>query len=109
MGRQWIENNDLILLLDGLDEVKAEHRRACADAINKFRPEYGMTGIVVCSRTREYEELASRLKLNNAVLIQPLTREQIDRYIAAGGPQLAALGNAMRTDERVTGTRGECR
>ena len=98
MGRQWIENNDLILLLDGLDEVKSEHRKACADAINKFRPEHGLTGIVVCSRTREYEELASQLKLNSAVLIQPLTHEQIDRYIAAGGPQLAALGSAMQTD-----------
>ena len=31
MGRQWIENNDLILLLDGLDEVESEHRQACAD------------------------------------------------------------------------------
>jgi hypothetical protein len=85
MGRQWIEKNDLILLLDGLDEVKSEHRRACVDAINDFRLEHGLTGIVVGSRTREYEELASRLKLNGAVLIQPLTSEQIDHYIAAGG------------------------
>jgi hypothetical protein len=98
MGRQWVEHNDLILLLDGLDEVRSEHRRACVDAINKFRPEHGLTGIVVCSRTKEYEELASRLKLNGAVLIQPLTREQIDRYIAARGSQLATLRSAMRID-----------
>jgi hypothetical protein len=98
MGRQWIENNALILLLDGLDEVKSEHRKACADAINEFRSEHGLTSIVVCSRIREYEELASRLRMNGAVLIQPLTREQVDHYIVAGGPQLAALGNAIQAD-----------
>jgi len=92
MGRQWIENNDLILLLDGFDEVKTEQREVCVKAINTFRADCGMTGIVVCSRTREYEELASRLKLNGAVLIQPLTGEQVNHYIAAGDPQLAALG-----------------
>ena len=98
-GSPWIENNDLILLLDGLDEVISERRRVCADAINKFCFEYGLTGIVVCSRTREYEELATRLNVNSAVLIQPLTREQIYHYIDAGGIQLVALGNAMRTDQ----------
>ena len=98
MGSRWIEDNDLILLLDGLDAVKSEHRTACVDAINKFHLEHGLTSMVVCSRTREYEELASQLKLNGAVLIQPLTRKQIDHYIAAGGSQLAALGKAMQAD-----------
>ena len=79
MGQGWVENNQLALLLDGLDEVKAEARAACVDTINHFREEYGVTNVAVCSRTREYEELTSRLKLNGAILIQSLTPEQIDR------------------------------
>ena len=36
-----------------LDEVAAEHRKACVDAINQFRREHGLLPIVVCSRTAD--------------------------------------------------------
>jgi hypothetical protein len=35
--RSWIDSDDLLLLLDGLDEVKAERRETCVKAINDFR------------------------------------------------------------------------
>ena len=38
----WIENNDLLLLLDGLDEVRLEQREACVQALNRFRQEHGL-------------------------------------------------------------------
>jgi DNA polymerase III delta prime subunit len=98
MGRYWIENDVLALLLDGLDEVKAEQRNSCVDAINQFRQQYGLTEMVVCSRTKEYDELKNRLKLNSAILIQPLTPEQIDHYLVSGGTSLAGLRHVMQTD-----------
>ncbi len=98
MGRRWVENDDLALLLDGLDEVQEQHRSACVEAINQFRQEHGLAAIAVCSRSQEYEELTRRLKLGGAIVIQPLTREQVNRYVAAGGTRLAALQYSLQQD-----------
>jgi predicted NACHT family NTPase len=53
IGKTWIKNQQLLLLLDGLDEVLAERRDFCVEAINQFCQEYGETEIVVCSRIEE--------------------------------------------------------
>ena len=42
IGRQWIETDELLLLLDGLDEVKVESREACVQSINTFRADHNM-------------------------------------------------------------------
>lgn len=97
-SRPWLENDELILLLDGLDEVPAKHRAACMEAINQFRQEQGLTGLVVCSRIHEYEAVDTKLKLGGAILLNTLTAEQIDNYLAAAGPQLAALRAAIQED-----------
>jgi eukaryotic-like serine/threonine-protein kinase len=94
---KWIKNNDLFLLLDGLDEVEAVRRKACVEAINKFCQE-NSADIAVCSRYQEYQELNCRLRLQGAIFLQPLSSEQIGRYIAAGGQKLAALAIALETD-----------
>ncbi len=98
VAKQWIENNELLLLLDGLDEVQPENRAACAEAINRFRQNDGLNDIVVCSRAEEYEMLSTRLKLEGAIILQALTMEQIDTYLAAAGPELAALRTVMQDD-----------
>jgi len=59
------------LLLDGLDEVKAENREKCVEAINSFRDDH-FVRLVVCCRLREYDDLTTQFKLGGAVLIQPL-------------------------------------
>ncbi|MGL5879682.1 MAG: NACHT domain-containing protein, partial [Xenococcaceae cyanobacterium] len=41
LSKPWIKQEKLILLLDGLDEVKAEHRNACVLALNKFIAKHG--------------------------------------------------------------------
>lgn len=98
IGRRWLENNDLALLLDGLDEVEAAQRKACTAAINQFRQDYGLIQIGVCSRTQEYETTATPLKLSGAILLQPLTPGQIERYLAAAGPQVEALRQILQED-----------
>jgi WD40 repeat protein len=97
-GRSWIENNDLLLLLDGLDEVEESRRGACAEAINRFRAENGLTPMAVCCRMREYDALRTRLKLQGAVVLRPLTAAQIDQYFERAGPSLANVRALVQGD-----------
>jgi DNA polymerase III delta prime subunit len=96
--RTWLEENRLLLLLDGFDEVRAENRGACVEAINAFTREYGLPGVVVSSRLREYSELPVHLKLHSAIRLKPLTRNQIDTYLARAGSKLAALQTILQKD-----------
>lgn len=98
IGRNWLENRDLVLLLDGLDEVSYNDREACVAAINQFLSEYGMGGIVVCCRSEEYKQLKTRLKLRGALLLQSLTQEQIKDYFDTAGSSLANLHTALQRD-----------
>ncbi len=100
IGRRWVEGADLLLLFDGLDEVRREHRDECVKAINNFRQEHLMP-IAVCSRVADYEALTSRLKLQGAVLIQPLTEEQIDAYLQGSGTELLAFNEILRHDSAL--------
>jgi hypothetical protein len=98
VARPWVENEDLLLLLDGLDEVKLEHRQACVKAINDFRQEHGLTPLVVCSRIADYEALTAQLKLQGAVLLQPLTPQQVDQYLEGAGTELLAVRRTLQHD-----------
>jgi hypothetical protein len=66
MARQWLEDDELILLLDGLDEVARRQQAACIQALNQFRQTYGLAGIVVCSRLDDYEAREQPLKLSGS-------------------------------------------
>jgi hypothetical protein len=98
VGQAWLDGDALLLLLDGLDEVNAEHRAACVQAINSFRREHGSVDLAVCSRIADYEAINEKLKLQGAVLIQPLTAQQIDAYLEHAGVKLAALRAAFEYD-----------
>jgi DNA polymerase III delta prime subunit len=98
IARPWVENDDLLLLLDGLDEVKLEHREACVKAVNDFRLEHGLTSLVACSRIADYEALTTRLKLQGAVLLQPLTPQQVDQYLEGTGTELLAVRKTLQYD-----------
>jgi predicted NACHT family NTPase len=45
IGRPWLEQNRLLPLLDGLDEVNLADRIACVKAINAFGQEFGLSGL----------------------------------------------------------------
>jgi hypothetical protein len=100
IGRAWVTGDRVLPLLDGLDEVAAEHRGACVAAINAFRARRtgGLTGLVVTCRRAEYEALGVRLRLRGAVLLRPLSSGQIDAYLGAG-PQLDGVRAALEADE----------
>ncbi len=98
ISQPWLEQNCLVVLLDGLDEVRKEHQLGCVEAINRFVRDFGVAGLVICSRLVEYTALPVRLKLNGAVCLQPLTPEQIDDLLANAGPPLAALHTVVNGD-----------
>lgn len=94
---EWLKSDSFRLLLDGLDEVREKEREKCVQAINQFSQNY-QHSIVISSRIHDYEELATKLKLAGAILIQPLTREQVDNYLGSEGEEFTTLRLAMNTD-----------
>jgi len=98
VARSWVGNDDLLLLLDGLDEVKPELREACVEAINEFRQQHGPTPLAICSRIEDYEALTNRLKLLGAIVLQPLTSQQVEDYLASAGDKLQTLRAALHAD-----------
>jgi predicted NACHT family NTPase len=98
ISQAWMNEEQIIPLLDGLDEVAAEHRAACIDAVNAFRDQHGLVPLAVCSRMADYEALAKQLRLPGAVVIQPLTPEQVDEYLSRAGQSLQGVRAALRSD-----------
>src|SRR5262249_32315226 len=77
LARRWVEADDILPLLDGLDEVAAESRDHCVQAINLFRRSHGLAPIAICSRLQEYEVLQQQLRLKSAVMIKPLAAADV--------------------------------
>lgn len=101
IGKTWIKEQQLLLLLDGLDEVSSDKRQNCVDALNQFCQECGQTEIVVCSRIKDYKALSSRLRFQGAIYIQPLNDLQIEKYLQSSGEELKGLKIALKKDQTL--------
>ncbi len=101
MAHSWLIADELLLLLDGLDEVPLKYRDDCINAINQFREQRGLTGLAVCCRTEEYNAAGIKLKLGGAILLQRLTPDQIDTYLQDAGTQYETLRQALHEDETL--------
>ncbi|MCW1969316.1 MAG: NACHT domain-containing protein [Anaerolineae bacterium] len=97
----WLNNDKLILLLDGLDEVAAENQEACVEAINRFQNDenYAPEGLVITCRKADYATLDHRLKANMAFEILPLTDQQVSDYCDALGGEYAAMSDRLAKDK----------
>jgi eukaryotic-like serine/threonine-protein kinase len=98
LSRKWIEKGELLLLLDGLDQVIPEHRQDCVRAINEFLDQHGGNWIAITCRRQEYNCLPVRLKLQGAIQLEPLTPEQTRDFFQAAGSQLEGLHKAVQED-----------
>ncbi|NER19780.1 MAG: NACHT domain-containing protein [Symploca sp. SIO1C2] len=98
--RDWVKKQQLLLLLDGLDEVKAEHRESCVAALNDFQQNYA-SGMVVCSSLKDYSTLSNRLKFHSTIYIKPLTPEQINQYLNHIQADLTELKALMAEDRAL--------
>lgn len=98
VSKSWIQNQQLLLLLDGLDEVKQDCRESCIQAINRFSQVYGRAEIIVCSRVQVYEALSHQLRFQTTLLLQPLTLEKILNFLDQFGEKLSEIKAALDTD-----------
>lgn len=91
LAQQWLKNNQLLPLLDGLDEVAPQHQKACAVALNAWsigELEQRPCGVLICCRREEFEQVVRQpLSLYGAIYLQALTIEQIEDYFARFGLQ----------------------
>ena len=101
LSQLWIEREQMILLLDGLDEVKAEYRNTCVRALNNFVATHSMTEMVVCSRIKDYQALTERLQLSSAICIQPLSSEQVDVFLEKAGDSLVGLKTLLQQNREL--------
>jgi hypothetical protein len=97
----WVKENKMLLLLDGLDEVKQESRDKCVDAINAFRKENGLTSLAVCSRSQDYADLNTKLSFEGAIEVQPLTQEQITEFFNRFGKEMAGIKQVLKKDSAL--------
>ncbi len=98
-GRSWLDNDELLLLLDGFDVLPLPARVPCIKTVNRFRETNGLCGLVICSRSQEYLACDQKFLLNQAVRIEPLANEQIECYLQRGG--FAELQQTVERDAAV--------
>jgi len=88
----------LVVILDGLDEVPEDKRDECLGAIRQFKLDFNVDVVVACRRA-EYAGLAHKFPAGDALIIQPLSADQIDAYLAGQDPVIAAgLHTLLRAD-----------
>ena len=85
VSARWLEEEQILPLLDGLDEVAPEARASCIYAINSFRRTHSLPGLIVCCRTIDYKEQPEKLRLTTALSLRSLSEEQIDKYLNDAG------------------------
>ena len=78
-GRKLLAARNLILLLDGLDEVAESRQKLCVQKINQFLLSYHRTAkVIVCSETEAYYKTKELIKLNGSIRLEPLKNTQIE-------------------------------
>ncbi len=104
IGQGWIDADQVLPLLDGLDEVAKNARIVCVEQINGYYQSHlvhGSNPIVICCRSKEYAALSTRVMLQHAVSILPLTDSQINAYLEQTGEQVKALRQALEEDDEL--------
>ena len=96
ISRQWIEDQELLLLLDGLDEVASTYRDSCIQSLNRFSQETGID-LVVCCRARDYADCRHQLAFQTTLYLRPLSLQQVNVALTSAGEPLKALQRMVET------------
>ncbi|MGB3491614.1 MAG: NACHT domain-containing protein [Elainellaceae cyanobacterium] len=104
LGQEWLAEQKLLPLLDGLDEVASERQVACLLAINQFlKGEQVPPALTICCREEEYDQLITaantRLNLNGAICLRPLNDAQVKNYLTT--LDCADLWSTLQQDEQL--------
>lgn len=88
LGRAWLESERLLLLLD--DFVDGEP--GCVAAINEFREQHGLSGLVICGRTASNgSDGGQRLRLGGAIELLLPSEAEVERALGPEDPTLIAI------------------
>ena len=98
---EWVNENKILLLLDGLDEVRAGSRAKCIEAINAFRQEYGLSSLAVCSRSQDYAVLKPQLAFDGAIKLQLLSQKQTMEYFDRSGIEFMGIKQVLKEDNSL--------
>ena len=101
VGRRWLVEKRLYLMLDGLDEVPEASRSACVDAINALVRDGQTAGIATTCRLEEYQRLETRFAFYGAIRLLPLDDDQLTRYFDALGVRSADLRARVAADDEL--------
>jgi predicted NACHT family NTPase len=95
VSEYWMQAEQILILLDGLDEMEPSARLECIAAINAYHHDR-LAPLVVCSRTAEYELAAKhqRLTLQCAIVVQP-TEASPDSAMLFAMKQVTTPKNGM--------------
>ncbi len=88
---QWRRDRGLLLLLDGFDQVRRDHREGCLRAITHYCQAHGPVAIVIASRPAELAAtLATGVELDfkAKVVLRPLAGAQVKRFLGDTGSPL---------------------
>ncbi|MBX7079213.1 MAG: protein kinase [Nannocystaceae bacterium] len=95
--RPWIDQDQLVVLLDGIDEVDESRRPTCVAAIEAWCAR-SLRTVVLTARART--EPASWPACAAVLAVQPLAAGEIERVITAQ-PRLHGLREALRHDPEL--------
>jgi formylglycine-generating enzyme required for sulfatase activity len=110
-----LDTGQVIVLLDGLDEVATPaQRKYVRDAVQKFAERYQNSRFLVTCRTLSYQDQACQLRFTNpqgkadefpAFTLAPFNEQKIDQFIAAWFGDLQRMG-VVKADDAEPLTRG---
>ncbi|EAW38037.1 NACHT domain-containing NTPase [Lyngbya sp. PCC 8106] len=100
IGKDWLENLQILPLLDSLDEVGNNQTNQCILKLNEFLSSAVCPlHLVVCSSVEAYHSCEAVLQLNGAILLRPLTKKQIRTYLM--NARSRELWNNIENDESL--------
>jgi NACHT domain len=98
LSQKWIRDRQLVLLLDGLDELGLERQKLFTLMISAFIKDNHYPELVVCCRQEEFDRAGAIPDgLQGAVYLEPLKDQQICDYLQQMGR--AELWEKIQSDE----------
>lgn len=101
LAENWLKDVNLILLLDGLDEMTLQDERvSLLTAVNEYISKYSANVVLSC-RLEEYQSIGLQAKLERAVVIQPLNKDDVLGFVRRQGTAYNGLTELLERDAEM--------
>ncbi|WP_448573542.1 NACHT domain-containing protein [Trichothermofontia sp.] len=79
IGHAWLQQRQIIPLLDDLDRLNLTQQEACLQTLNQFLATYPR--LILATSLESYTRCQTRLTVNGGMLLRSLTNAQISHYL----------------------------